>query len=126
MVYGIKKPGCHLTVILQIYKSSATFKESPGDQTMSSIDAINQAPDGIKRASAASLLIGQKPNPWFNVLAGVGVGAGSIYPVIHLADDLAVVRDSRAYPFILLGSALLIALGFEFVNGFHVTANAVA
>jgi PiT family inorganic phosphate transporter len=29
-------------------------------------------------------------------------------------------------PFILLGTALLIALGFEFVNGFHDTANAVA
>src|SRR5271155_188104 len=126
MVYGIKKPGCHLTVILQIYKSSATFKESPGDQSMSSIDAINQAPDGIKRASAASKLIGQKPNPWFNVLAGVVVVAGVIYAGIHLASDLSVVRDTRAYPYILLGIALLIALGFEFVNGFHDTANAVA
>src|SRR5262249_56768729 len=29
-------------------------------------------------------------------------------------------------PFRLLGVALLIALGFEFVNGFHDTANAVA
>src|SRR5208337_1645694 len=29
-------------------------------------------------------------------------------------------------PFILLGVAMLIALGFEFVNGFHDTANAVA
>src|SRR5271155_2025047 len=126
MVYGIKKPGCHLTVILQIYKSSATFKESPGDQSMSSIDAINQAPDGIKRASAASKLISQKPNPWFNVLAGMVVVTGIIYAGVHLADDLSVVRDTRAYPFILLGIALLIALGFEFVNGFHDTANAVA
>jgi inorganic phosphate transporter, PiT family len=31
-----------------------------------------------------------------------------------------------ALPYILLGVALLIALGFEFVNGFHDTANAVA
>ena len=29
-------------------------------------------------------------------------------------------------PYLLLGVALLIALGFEFVNGFHDTANAVA
>ena len=29
-------------------------------------------------------------------------------------------------PFLLLGMALVIALGFEFVNGFHDTANAVA
>jgi PiT family inorganic phosphate transporter len=30
------------------------------------------------------------------------------------------------WPYVLLGIALLIALGFEFVNGFHDTANAVA
>ena len=36
-------------------------------------------------------------------------------------------RKSRAIaPFLLLFVALLIALGFEFVNGFHDTANAVA
>jgi len=29
-------------------------------------------------------------------------------------------------PYVLLGLALLVALGFEFVNGFHDTANAVA
>lgn len=52
--------------------------------------------------------------------------AGIIYTAIHLAEDLSVVRDTRAYPYILLGIALLIALGFEFVNGFHDTANAVA
>jgi PiT family inorganic phosphate transporter len=35
--------------------------------------------------------------------------------------------DTRNWtPFVLLGVALLIALGFEFVNGFHDTANAVA
>ena len=43
-----------------------------------------------------------------------------------MADDLSVVRYTRAYPFVLLGIALLIALAFEFVNGFHDTANAVA
>jgi PiT family inorganic phosphate transporter len=89
---------------------------------MSNIDAIDQDSRGIKHAS----LIGQKPSPWFNVLAGLVVVAGIIYTGIHLADDLSVVRDTRAYPYILLGVALLIALGFEFVNGFHDTANAVA
>jgi inorganic phosphate transporter, PiT family len=93
---------------------------------MSNIDAINQAPHAIKHGRAASPLIGQKPNPWFNVLAGAVVIAGIIYAGIHLASDLSVVRDTRAYPYILLGIALLIALGFEFVNGFHDTANAVA
>jgi inorganic phosphate transporter, PiT family len=93
---------------------------------MSNIDAINQAPLGIKHTPSASQLIGQKSNPWFNVLAGVVVITGIIYSGIHLANDLSVVRDTRAYPYILLGIALLIALGFEFVNGFHDTANAVA
>jgi PiT family inorganic phosphate transporter len=93
---------------------------------MSNIDAINQAIPRAERAPTASTLIGQKPNPWFNVLAGVVVITGIIYAGVHLADDLSVVRDTRAYPYILLGIALLIALGFEFVNGFHDTANAVA
>ncbi len=35
-------------------------------------------------------------------------------------------RVTSIFPFILLGIALLVALGFEFVNGFHDTANAVA
>src|SRR6202034_2255581 len=80
----------------------------------------------MEHKAAASTLIGQKSNPWFNVLAGVVVVAGIIYAGYHLADDLSVVRTTRVYPYILLGIALLIALGFEFVNGFHDTANAVA
>jgi inorganic phosphate transporter, PiT family len=93
---------------------------------MSTIDAIDHAPRTNEHAPVSSPLIGQKPNPWFNVLAAVVVIAGIIYSAIHLANDLSVVRDTRAYPYILLGIALLIALGFEFVNGFHDTANAVA
>ena len=40
--------------------------------------------------------------------------------------DASGMRTSQWLPFLLLGVALLIALGFEFVNGFHDTANAVA
>ena len=54
------------------------------------------------------------------------VVAGAIYVIQHLIVDLRAVRESSALPFALLGMALLIALGFEFVNGFHDTANAVA
>ena len=74
----------------------------------------------------ASKLVTHKPSPWFNALAMVVVVTGIIYAGYHLADDLSVVQDTRAYPYILLGIALVIALGFEFVNGFHDTANAVA
>jgi len=81
---------------------------------------------GSNGTAPASPLVTHKSNPWFNVLAAVVVIGGIIYAGYHLAQDLSVVRDTRAYPYILLGIALLIALGFEFVNGFHDTANAVA
>jgi PiT family inorganic phosphate transporter len=48
------------------------------------------------------------------------------YAGAHLASDLAQIHSSEVMPFGLLGVALLVALGFEFVNGFHDTANAVA
>src|ERR1700685_3230819 len=87
----------------------------------------NSAPlDSLVVKPASSKLVTHKPSPWFNALAMVVVITGIIYAGYHLADDLSVVRDTRAYPYILLGIALVIALGFEFVNGFHDTANAVA
>ncbi len=45
---------------------------------------------------------------------------------IHKDLSAAGTPVTTYLPFILLGVALLIALGFEFVNGFHDTANAVA
>src|SRR5215471_8850661 len=51
---------------------------------------------------------------------------GVVYVALHLISDLSAVHSPSIYPFILLGVALLVALGFEFVNGFHDTANAVA
>ncbi|POA34343.1 MULTISPECIES: inorganic phosphate transporter [unclassified Pseudomonas] len=47
------------------------------------------------------------------------------YSLIHDMHDLGTTVTTWT-PFLLLGVALLIALGFEFVNGFHDTANAVA
>ncbi|MGA8884022.1 MAG: inorganic phosphate transporter [Acinetobacter sp.] len=49
-----------------------------------------------------------------------------IYIGFQLTSDLAHVPALSLYSMILLGTALFIALGFEFVNGFHDTANAVA
>ena len=40
--------------------------------------------------------------------------------------DLSGVQAGSFLVYLLLGIALVIALGFEFVNGFHDTANAVA
>ena len=50
------------------------------------------------------------------------MSAYSIYSDI----DAAGSKFTAILPFLLLFVALLIALGFEFVNGFHDTANAVA
>jgi len=56
------------------------------------------------------------------ILAALAYVAYSVY-----ADASAAGVAPTAYlPFVLLFLALLIALGFEFVNGFHDTANAVA
>ena len=52
---------------------------------------------------------------------------GAIYAGTSLIGDLASMpATTTILPFVLLGVALCIALGFEFVNGFHDTANAVA
>jgi len=56
------------------------------------------------------------------VAAGILFVAYSIYTDINAAGT----RITSLLPFLLLFVALLIALGFEFVNGFHDTANAVA
>ena len=49
-----------------------------------------------------------------------------IYIGFQLSADLAHVPALGLYSVILLATALFIALSFEFVNGFHDTANAVA
>ena len=49
-----------------------------------------------------------------------------VYIGFQLSADLSHVPTLSLYSVILLATALFIALGFEFVNGFHDTANAVA
>jgi PiT family inorganic phosphate transporter len=56
---------------------------------------------------------------------GVALSIGLAYVGYHLVGDLRDVHGP-VFPFVLLGVALVVALGFEFVNGFHDTANAVA
>jgi PiT family inorganic phosphate transporter len=54
--------------------------------------------------------------------------AGLAFAGLNLVNDVEQTNMpvTSYLPFFLLGLALLIALGFEFVNGFHDTANAVA
>ena len=61
-----------------------------------------------------------------NIALAVVILVGAGWAASQLIADLDVVHTSSVMPYILLGVALMIALGFEFVNGFHDTANAVA
>ena len=54
------------------------------------------------------------------------LGASLCYVAFHVARDLGAASVTSLSPYLMLVIALLIALGFEFVNGFHDTANAVA
>ena len=60
----------------------------------------------------------------FFLLLAVGIG----YTAYSLTQDVTEtgLQTTTFLPYFLLGVALLIALAFEFVNGFHDTANAVA
>jgi inorganic phosphate transporter, PiT family len=60
------------------------------------------------------------------LIFGLVLVAGLIFVGSSLSSDLEGVRTGSIWPYLLLSLALLVALGFEFVNGFHDTANAVA
>jgi inorganic phosphate transporter, PiT family len=68
----------------------------------------------------------KKSNKVGGIVFGLMLLAGIIYVITAIAGDLQAGHPTSIFPFFLLGLALLTALGFEFVNGFHDTANAVA
>jgi PiT family inorganic phosphate transporter len=91
-------------------------------------------------ASAAAVPVSQPPKPGSLLEKKLSKGPGKtgllvflvvlligvLYVGWSLVSDLSQVRSASIFPYLLLGFALLVALGFEFVNGFHDTANAVA
>jgi PiT family inorganic phosphate transporter len=79
---------------------------------VSPLDAAN-----MKAGPAAKIGMG---------IFGVVLAVGMIFIGRQLIGDLSEVHATSIMPYLLLGLALLVALGFEFVNGFHDTANAVA
>lgn len=87
------------------------------------------APTPLVPSRPASLLdskIKRTPGRAGTIVFGLALLGGGIYAGSRLVSDLEQVHISSSLPFVLLGFALAIALGFEFVNGFHDTANAVA
>ncbi|MGY4818794.1 inorganic phosphate transporter [Pseudomonas chlororaphis subsp. piscium] len=79
--------------------------------------ALEARPQLDKKASPFTLVV------FFAILA-MGL-LFTAYSLMHDVHELGTTVTTWT-PFLLLGVALLIALGFEFVNGFHDTANAVA
>jgi hypothetical protein len=67
-------------------------------------------------------------NPLTMILFGGILAGGLLFVAYSLYEDVDATgtKVTSFVPYILLFVALLIALGFEFVNGFHDTANAVA
>src|ERR1700691_4087525 len=76
--------------------------------------------------TALDAKIGSGPGRIGMLVFGVALVVGLIYAGGHLLSDLSQMHSASVGPYVLLGVALLIALGFEFVNGFHDTANAAA
>ena len=76
------------------------------------------------------------PRPKLDQSFGIGplllfgglLAGGILYTAYSLYSDTSATKVGTTtwLPFLLLGVALLVALAFEFVNGFHDTANAVA
>src|SRR5690242_19909874 len=110
-------PGCHMP-------GAKSCPLGSGEITMSDV----ALPGSIEPA----LTRGPDLDKGFHPLTGViylGVVAAALLFVaysIYADIDATGARVANILPYILLFVALLIALGFEFVNGFHDTANAVA
>ncbi|HXH17359.1 MAG TPA: inorganic phosphate transporter [Sphingomonas sp.] len=97
----------------------ATSTLLPDALTGESIAAPRPAPSGPKLDHAL-----HPSGRWIFLAVLIG---GLAYAGFSIATDTAQVGETLAGgAFLFLALALLIALGFEFVNGFHDTANAVA
>jgi inorganic phosphate transporter, PiT family len=70
--------------------------------------------------------LSRSPGKLGMLIFGAVLVVGVLYAGTSLLHDLSTMHSESILPYLLLGIALLVALGFEFVNGFHDTANAVA
>jgi len=84
--------------------------------------ALHAVPDGGKPK------LDHKPGPVTAIFFVGLLAIGLLFTGWSLVSDVgeAGARTTTLVPHVLLGVALLIARGFELVNGFHDTANAVA
>jgi len=113
---------CHIIVTIKLNNMGILKSSIPA--CMNS----NQTPvDSAQPSTAVKSTNVHVPTPKFFIPVFLTVIISTlIYIGFQLTSDLAHVPALSLYSMILLGTALFIALGFEFVNGFHDTANAVA
>src|ERR1700737_2281407 len=112
-----------------LYKPRAKIKTHPVEEVSMTDFALNQTTD-----EGAPVQPAARPNldKGFNPLTMIGffgiLAAGLLFVAYSIYVDVNATgtKVTTYLPYLLLLVALLIALGFEFVNGFHDTANAVA
>src|SRR6476646_12148381 len=85
-------------------------------------------PGSIEPAACKGPDLSGAINPITGIIFGGIIAAVLLFVAYSIYTDIgeAGTKVTSYAPFLLLFVALLIALGFEFVNGFHDTANAVA
>jgi len=86
---------------------------------------VSDAPS-VRQTHGVHAKLSKGPGKTGMLIFGVVLVIGIIYIGISLSHDLISLQGGPILPYILLGVALFVALAFEFVNGFHDTANAVA
>src|SRR5271163_3055839 len=103
--------------------SPASVLENPQERiSMAEIESM-----AIPPTSSVHAKLDKSPGAIGMIIFGIVLIGGFAYAGFNLASDLAGGGHFETiWPYVLLGVALLTALGFEFVNGFHDTANAVA
>jgi PiT family inorganic phosphate transporter len=91
-------------------------------------DTALQAPPIEPAARSSRPNLDKGFNPLTLILFLGVMAAGLLYVVYSVYSDVEATgtKITTYVPYLMLLVALLIALGFEFVNGFHDTANAVA
>ena len=89
---------------------------------------MNTTAVNIPHPSESRPHLDQKPSPLTIIIFVIMLLVGLGFAAFNLVHDISAAggQPITFLPYFLLGVALVIALGFEFVNGFHDTANAVA
>jgi len=93
---------------------------------MATATPLSPEPRLVAASTAVHSKMNQKPHRMGIFVFAALFAIGVVYALSNLISDVSHVHHPSTFAFLLLGTALLVALGFEFVNGFHDTANAVA